>query len=244
MIADKWTRPAFYALPAGGWRDYVTLLHPPYTLWLLAYVVLGAAAAPTLAPARLAGTLIAFFLAVGISAHAFDELKGRPLGTRIPSRVLWVLGVGSLAGSLGLGIAGSFVISPWLGLFVAFGLFIVPAYSLELAAGRFHSGLWFVASWGAFPFLTSYWVSAGRLGVGAVVVAIACATISLAQHRLSARVRAIRRRAIEVQGAVTYRDGTVEPVTPATLLAAPEAALRWLSVSVVLLAVGWLALRW
>jgi hypothetical protein len=30
--------PAFYALRPGGWRDYVTLLHPPYTAWHLSYV--------------------------------------------------------------------------------------------------------------------------------------------------------------------------------------------------------------
>ena len=34
--------PAFYALGAGGARDYVTLLHPPYTAWHLSYVVVGA----------------------------------------------------------------------------------------------------------------------------------------------------------------------------------------------------------
>ena len=39
-------RPAFYALATGGWRDYVTLLHPPYTLWHLSYVAIGAALAP------------------------------------------------------------------------------------------------------------------------------------------------------------------------------------------------------
>jgi hypothetical protein len=38
-------RPAFYALARGGWRDYVTLLHPPYTLWHLSYVAIGAAIA-------------------------------------------------------------------------------------------------------------------------------------------------------------------------------------------------------
>ena len=37
-------RPAFYALAPGGWRDWWTLLHPPYTLWHLSYVALGAAA--------------------------------------------------------------------------------------------------------------------------------------------------------------------------------------------------------
>ena len=41
-------RPAFYALAQGGWRDYVTLLHLPYTLWHLSYVAIGAALAPEL----------------------------------------------------------------------------------------------------------------------------------------------------------------------------------------------------
>ena len=36
-------RPAFYALAPGGWRDYVTLLHLPYTAWHLSYVAIGAA---------------------------------------------------------------------------------------------------------------------------------------------------------------------------------------------------------
>ena len=41
--ADLPGRPAFYALRSGGWRDYVTLLHPPYTLWHLSYAAMGAA---------------------------------------------------------------------------------------------------------------------------------------------------------------------------------------------------------
>ena len=38
----------------GGWRDYVTLLHPPYTAWHLSYVVIGGCLAPVvrLGPAR------------------------------------------------------------------------------------------------------------------------------------------------------------------------------------------------
>ena len=31
MSAPASPRPAWYALERGGWRDYVTLLHPPYT---------------------------------------------------------------------------------------------------------------------------------------------------------------------------------------------------------------------
>jgi hypothetical protein len=90
-------RPAFYALAPGRWRDYVTLLHPPYTLWHLSYVVIGAALAPDWRPTRLVATLAAFFLAVGIGAHALDELNGRPLSTQIPDRTLAALAAGSIA---------------------------------------------------------------------------------------------------------------------------------------------------
>src|SRR3981081_2597278 len=91
-------RPAFYALRSGGWRDLVTLLHPPYTAWHLSYVALGAAAAPHIYAERLRGALGAFFLAVGISAHALDELHGRPLETKLKRSTLIGLAIASFAG--------------------------------------------------------------------------------------------------------------------------------------------------
>src|SRR5207302_2834838 len=81
-VVTEDARPAFYALAPGAWRDYVTVLHPPYTLWHLSYVAIGAGLAPELDFRVLALTLAAFFLAVGIGAHALDELNGRPLRTR------------------------------------------------------------------------------------------------------------------------------------------------------------------
>src|SRR5438477_8459925 len=76
-------RPAFYALRSGGWRDYWTLLHPPYTAWHLSYVAIGASVAPRFDGGRLGATVLAFFLGVGLTAHALDELRGRPLRTGI-----------------------------------------------------------------------------------------------------------------------------------------------------------------
>src|ERR1700692_1828648 len=82
-------RPAWYAAPSRGWwRDWWTVLHPPYTAWHLRYRLIGAALAPHLTPRRLAATLVAFTLAVAVSAHALDELRGRPLKPSIPSSVL------------------------------------------------------------------------------------------------------------------------------------------------------------
>src|SRR5207344_626073 len=101
------TRPAFYALARGGWRDYVTLLHPPYTLWHLSYVVIGAALAPTLPVERLLWGLAAFFVALGVGAHALDELNGRPLRTAIPDRILVLLATVSIGGAAAIGLAAA-----------------------------------------------------------------------------------------------------------------------------------------
>src|SRR5436190_16355619 len=116
-IQPQLDRPAFYALRRGGWRDLITLLHPPYTAWHLSYVALGAAAAPVVHVDRLLAALAAFFLAVGISAHALDELQGRPLRTRLSDRALVVFAVAGLVGAVGIGLAGAVTISATLLVF-------------------------------------------------------------------------------------------------------------------------------
>lgn len=236
-------RPAFYALSAGGWRDYWTLLHPPYTLWHLSTVALGAAVAPVLDWRRLAATVVAFFLAVGITAHALDELRGRPLRTATPSGVLWALAVVGLAGAVGLGVLGAVVVSPWLLAFVAFGGFIVLAYNLELAGGAFHSDLWFAVSWGGFPALTGYFAQAATIRPEALLVAGACAALAAAQRHLSTPARMLRRRATAVSGRVTLAEGGEIPVDEAYLRAIPEGALRLLTAAVTLLAAGLVTAR-
>ncbi len=236
-------RPAFYALPAGGWRDYWTLLHPPYTVWHLSYVAIGAGLAPSIDGRWLAESLLAFFLAVGLAAHALDELRGRPLRTRIPDGVLWGIAAAGLAGAVALGADGVLEVSPWLAVFIVAGGFLVVAYNMELFGGAFHSNLWFALGWGAFPALTGYFAQAARVSLGAAAVAAACAAISAAQRQLSTPVRRLRRHAVKVDGRVALDDGTVEPLDAAALRAAPEGALGWLSIAMPLLAVGLVAAR-
>ena len=226
-------RPSFYALRHGSWRDYVTLLHPPYTLWHLSYVMLGVALSPTIRYDRLGATVLAFFLAMGIAAHALDELNGRPLGTHIPGTVLKALAVLGFGGAVALGLAGTLLASPWLLAFVIFGLFIAPAYNLEWFHGRFHSDFWFALSWGSFPFLTAYWASAERLEPSAAFGALAVFALSLAQRTLSRRVRTLRRRVSHVEGRLTYADGTVREIDRTWALATDERALLLMAASVV-----------
>jgi hypothetical protein len=233
-------RPAFYALSAGGWRDYLTLLHPPYTVWHLSYVVVGASLAPTVELRWLGETLLAFFLAMGIAAHALDELNGRPLGTRIPSWVLVGLAVLGLAAAVALGVDGMIEVTPWLGVCIVVGVLLVLGYNLELAGGRLHTDLGFGLAWGAFPVVTAYLAQTAEVSVAAVVAAAGCTVLSLAQRVLSTPVRRLRRQVDGVSGELVLRDGTTESIDARTLKAAPEGALRLLSLAVPLLALAML----
>ena len=169
--------------------------------------MIGASLAPDVQLRWLGETLLAFFLAMGLAAHALDELHGRPLGTRIPSAVLVAVAVAGLAGAVALGIDGMVEVSPWLGVFIVAGAFLVVAYNLELFGGAFHSDLWFALAWGAFPVLTAAFAQTADVRVAAVVAAAACALLSAAQRVLSTPVRDLRRRAAEVQGSIVDRDG-------------------------------------
>jgi hypothetical protein len=236
-------RPAFYALRSGGWRDLVTLLHPPYTIWHLSYVALGSAAAPRIHAVRLAAALGAFFLAVGVSAHALDERSGRPLRTRLSDRSLLALGTLGLAGALAIGALGAALISPLLAPLVAAGGLLVPAYNLELAGGRFHTDTWFALSWGAFPAFTGYFVNALSVRPAGLLVAAGCGLLSAAQRRLSAPARRLRRHTVAIAGEQRLSDGTVIELDRERLAAPLEGALSVLWIALALLAAGLVATR-
>jgi hypothetical protein len=237
------SRPAFYALQSGGWRDYVTLLHVPYTAWHLSYVAIGAALSSAFAWGRLWPTLLAFGLAVGIGAHALDELNGRPLRTQIPSRVLAVLAAVSIGAAAAIGVVGAVTVNPWIGAFVAAGAFIVVAYNLESFGGRFHGDLWFPLAWGAFPLLTAYFATAESLGLVAIAGAVFAFATSAAQRRLSTPVRDLRRRVERVTGTVERRDGTTQDLSADALIAPSEGALQALTAGIVALAVALVIMR-
>ena len=236
--------PAFYALPGTrAWQDYLNLLHVPYTLWHLSYVVLGAAISPAVQLDRLLGTLLAFFLAVGISSHALDELNGRPLRTRIPSAVLVSLAASSLAGAVALGVVAGVLETPWMFGFVAFGGFIVVSYNLGLWHNRFHTDFWFAFSWGAFPALTAYWVNALRFDVAVVMLAVACFLLTLVQRTLSTPVKTIRRKALRVEGYIELANGERLNLDSKSIIAVLERALLLLGAAMVVLATALLVFR-
>jgi MFS family permease len=237
------TRPAFYALAPGGWRDYVTLLHPPYTLWHLSYVCIGAALAPKFHWDILGLALLAFFLGMGVAAHALDEAHGRPLATRIGRRTLYGLATLSLVAATAVGVIAAFRTSLWVLAFVAAGAFITVAYNLELFGGRFHGDPWFALAWGALPVLATFFAAAETIRLEAVLAAIFAALLSHAQRRLSTPVRLVRRQTAGVTGRIELLDGETIPITRETLTEHAERALQALAACVVALALALVLLR-
>ena len=230
------TRAAYYAARPGGWRDWWTLLHPPYTAWHLSYVVIGACLAPVVNATRLIATLLAFFCAVGLAAHALDELHGRPLGTRIPGPVLAAVAAVGLAGAVGLGIAGVVQVGWALVPFLVIGPVLVIGYNFELFGGAIHNDVGFATSWGAFPVLTAYVAQTGRVALAPILGALGAFALSAAQRALSTPARMLRRRTDRVSGTIALSDGELVAVSRAFLLAPLERALRAMSWAVVLTA--------
>lgn len=239
--------PSFYATSTtwnrSTWADWWVLLHPPYTMWHLAYVAIGATLAPRFDASRLLATLIAFFLAVGVCAHTLDELHGRPLGTRVPARILIAAAGVSLAGAVFLGAAGVARIGPGLIVFIIVGVILTCGYNLELFGGHLHNDITFAAAWGAFPVLTAYYAQAETLRLPALAAAAGAYGLSVTQRSLSTPARALRRHVQSIDGTITYDDGSSDALSSRSLLAPLETALKTTAWGIVAIAVALVTFR-
>jgi hypothetical protein len=214
------TAPAFYALRSGGWRDYVTLLHLPYTAWHLSYVVVGACLAASVDWPVLGLTVLAFTLALGVGAHALDELNGRPLRTSIPDGVLVGLAVVSVGVAAAIGVAVGLDRTLWIVPLVVLGAALVPVYNLELLGGRAHTDVGFALAWGAFPVVTAYVAQTGTLRGEALLAALWATLLSLAQRRLSTPARRLRRSREPGPGDLAPLEDALRLLTGATVVLA------------------------
>jgi hypothetical protein len=236
-VADERTaRPAFYALQPGRVRGWWTILHPPYTAWHLSYVAIGASLAPHVDGVRLAATLLAFFCAVGVSAHALDEVHGHPLATGLSDTALWIAAAAGLVASVALGVVALSRVGLGLLVFIIIGVVLLLAYNLEWFGGRLHTDVVFATAWGSFPVVTSYYAQAERLDAVVAAGAVAAFFVSWAQRTLSSKARDLRRRVIRVDGTITRVDGSVTALDIASLLRPLEVALHALAWGMVALA--------
>jgi hypothetical protein len=160
-----------------------------------------------------------------------------------PRSVLVALADVSIAGACTIGVVGAVTFEAWLALLIPLGLFLVLAYNLELAGGRFHSDVWFGLAWGGFPVLNGYAAVAGDVRGATVLAAVFAVLLSLAQRVLSNHVRYVRRQVIAVRGELELADASKESLDARRLTAPAETGLRLLSLATVVLAATLLAFR-
>lgn len=234
-------QPAYYARTGSPGSDLLALLHPPYTLWHLSYVAMGAAIAPQLDWTYLGGTLLAFFFGMGIGAHALDELHDRPLGTTLSRGILVTLAVVGMSVGAGLAVAGTLLISPWVAVWGAAGVLAAIGYAVEVPAWL-HTDLGFGLAWGGFPVLVGFWAQTQQLSAPAVALAGVATLISMTQRFLSTPARFVRRRTEQAEASFdlgTHREHWSQD----RLLDTWERPLKLLSRAMALLAVVLLALH-
>ena len=232
-MAESFVKKTWYAVEGSRWAEFLTILHLPYTGMVLCYVALGAFLASVVHWDRLSWCLLAYFLGLGVGAHALDELSGRPYGRSFTERELWIIGVTTLVLASAIGVYYAVTLSPWLWLFIALGAFFAVSYPLaRLFGGRFHTDFWFAVSWGMLPFLTSFFLQALTLTLSSLLMACALGMTAAVEITLSRWVRALRRRPARLR--IAYTDGSEEEWEFRRLIGKPELALKLLVVTVYL----------
>ena len=227
----------WYASEGTRWAEFLTILHPPYTGMVLCYVALGALMVAEIHVDRLLWMLVAYVLGLGIGAHALDKLSGRPYGRSFTIPELWGLAIGTLAAAIAIGAYYAITLAPWLWAFIAIETFFAVTYNLDrLFGGRFHGDGWFVFSWGALPFLTSFYLQSLTLTLPALVMAGALAGTAGMEISLSRWVRALRRDSARLL--LLHGDGRQEEWDLWRLIGRPERALKLLVLTVYLLTIS------
>jgi len=256
MIMDRWVHGgilegAWYARHGGKLGELYTILHLPYTSMVLSYVLIGASLSPSLFADRLTYTLIAYFLGLGISAHALNELNARHWGAALTKIDLEIAFFLPLLGALLIGSYGVNVIYKLsyenllppsiLVLFIVLETFFLFAYNLNFANGKFHNDLAFAFAWAFLPFLTSYYVHALSLTVGVLFIGLAMAATAMIEINLSRWCKNFRRKANLKE--MKFEDGSIVPISTLVLIRNPEKALKLVVLMVDLFGIGLLLAR-
>lgn len=211
--------------------EFINLLHPPYTLWHLSYVLIGIAMSPVIHIDRSIAVIIAFFLGLGIGAHALDETMGNPLRTRVSKKFLYIVGFASLSLAILIGLYYAIVVSILILPFVIVESFFAVTYNLEMFKKRFHSDLVFALSWGAIPFLTAYFVNSLSISPAAIVMAAGIGMLTFVQRTLSTQARLFRRK-IKPVLTLNLENGESVPVTSQQLISPVEKSLKALTIMI------------
>jgi len=182
-------------------RAFIGMLFLPYTGMCISFTIIGSMLSESIAWDRVLSIFIIYFLALGVSAHAADNLgskKIKPWGNYFSTFELRLMVIGGLSVSYMLGIYYIITFAPLL-LFIAIieGFFLF-AYNFELFNGLFHNNFWFAVSWGALPLLAGFVIQTNSFSVLSLISSIMAFLVAYTEIRISRKYKELKRNPQDV----------------------------------------------
>lgn len=188
----------WYQLEGTKLREFITILHLPYTVMCLSFLTIGFGISGISNWNTYWITMLAYFFGLGIASHSLDQLKG--MGSTyvklLSDDELATIGISALIFSVLLGITLMFELSAWyLIVLIPLQVFFVFSYPLKvLFKGFFHNNFWFAVSFGFLPVVIGYYVNTLSFSLLAIFWGVVAFTISEIEINLSRYVRKMRKK--------------------------------------------------
>ena len=195
---NEWFVPRFGPLK---FRAFIGMLFLPYTGMCISFTIIGSMLSESIAWDRVLSIFIIYFLALGVSAHAADNLgskKIKPWGNYFSTFELRLMVIGGLSVSYILGIYYIITFVPLLLIIAIIEGFFLFAYNFELFNGLFHNNFWFAVSWGALPLLAGFVIQTNSISVLSLISSIMAFFVAYTEIRISRKYKELKRNPQDV----------------------------------------------
>ncbi len=195
---NEWFVPRFGPLK---FRAFIGMLFLPYTGMCISFTIIGSMLSESIAWDRVLSIFIIYFLALGVSAHAADNLgskKIKPWGNYFSTFELRLMVIGGLSVSYILGIYYIITFVPLLLIIAIIEGFFLFAYNFELFNGLFHNNFWFAVSWGALPLLAGFVIQTNSISVLSLISSMMAFLVAYIEIRISRKYKELKRKPQDV----------------------------------------------
>ena len=195
---NEWFVPRFGPLK---FRAFIGMLFLPYTGMCISFTIIGSMLSESIAWDRALSIFIIYFLGLGVSAHAADNLgskKIKPWGSFFSTFELRLMVMGGLSVSYLLGIYYIITFVPLLSIIAIIEGFFLFAYNFELFNGFFHNNFWFAISWGSLPLLAGFVIQTNSISILSLIASIVAFLAAYIEIRISRKYKELKRKPSDI----------------------------------------------
>ena len=182
-------------------RAFIGMLFLPYTGMCISITIIGSMLSESISWDRVLSIFIIYFLALGVSAHAADNLgskKIKPWGNFFSTFELRLMVIGGLSVSYILGVYYIITVAPLLLIIAIIEGFFLFAYNFELFNGLFHNNFWFAVSWGGLPLLAGFVIQTNSISALSLISSIIAFLVAYTEIRISRKYKELKRKPQDV----------------------------------------------